>query len=670
MDLEILGGEIRSAPLNENFALVQERIESFAVNVLDFGAVGDWDDSTQSGTDDHAAFQAALDTGLSVYVPAGRYRVHEKELLMLTSGQRLIGAGGGASHGPRPDIDHVGVTDIVFTGQGESYLKTRRQPRETSGDPNDQPLSTAINVQAEGVSIERLCLRLHVDYDDPDPGNLGDAWDVGIFNGCRTQMRLRDVRVFGYWRVASIYIDVTRGARLPEFSPPGGQPFPVGSFPSGADQCLFEQVYCKGGLKGLFIAGAIETPTGDYYDEVSQTVYDLNGDRGTAGASDFHAVDSTFFARDHHSEQRAYDPVSPLNFDHEDIDQLAGCAVIDGRRGFSQNRIRRFIFTNCRFRSFEAVRVGLGRAYEVRFYGIHTESSPAAQVTDTQGNPITHGDTSEHNYGAIAAQSTGEAGSLNPGTDRVFVDGINSGPTSAHFQSKLGRFANTGSASTAKSELFHLEVMHQMNFPGNGSLTRDSNGNLVARSSLVNRPDGSAFLIISDGDAALDAGNFAHLRVDGRSRIQCTSTVNLLHQTTRPAVDDEVDLGSSDRRWREIFASNDVINTSDATEKEAQGALSEREVSALNRISFTKFRWKKSVEERGDQARIHFGVLAQDAVEAFQAEGLDPWRYACFCRDEVLEEDDDGAMVGTGRFRYGIRYGELLAMKLVASLGI
>ncbi|WP_430819834.1 hypothetical protein [Brevundimonas diminuta] len=35
----------------------------------------------------------------------------------------------------------------------------------------------------------------------------------------------------------------------------------------------------------------------------------------------------------------------------------------------------------------------------------------------------------------------------------------------------------------------------------------------------------------------------------------------------------------------------------------------------------------------GDDARLHIGVTAQTVVEAFEAEGLDPWAYAQICRD-------------------------------------
>ena len=36
------------------------------------------------------------------------------------------------------------------------------------------------------------------------------------------------------------------------------------------------------------------------------------------------------------------------------------------------------------------------------------------------------------------------------------------------------------------------------------------------------------------------------------------------------------------------------------------------------------------MEDKGDDARIHFGIIAQDLQDAFEAEGLDAGRYGMF----------------------------------------
>ena len=113
-----------------------------------------------------------------------------------------------------------------------------------------------------------------------------------------------------------------------------------------------------------------------------------------------------------------------------------------------------------------------------------------------------------------------------------------------------------------------------------------------------------------------------------------------------------------------------------------------------------KFRWKDSVSEKGEEARTHFGIIAQDLQAAFVAEGLDPSDYAMFIKtewwigdkthpaipeevdadgnvvvegaDEHVEEnhtyynEDDAPSDATYHYRLGIRYSELLAFIIAA----
>ncbi|MDM6731937.1 hypothetical protein QUG33_21290 [Citrobacter braakii] len=46
----------------------------------------------------------------------------------------------------------------------------------------------------------------------------------------------------------------------------------------------------------------------------------------------------------------------------------------------------------------------------------------------------------------------------------------------------------------------------------------------------------------------------------------------------------------------------------------------------------------ESLNEKGEDARLHAGLIAQDVATAFESEGLDPRRYALFCEDEIFEE--------------------------------
>jgi len=157
--------------------------------------------------------------------------------------------------------------------------------------------------------------------------------------------------------------------------------------------------------------------------------------------------------------------------------------------------------------------------------------------------------------------------------------------------------------------------------------------------------------------------------------------------------DNAIDLGNSSARFDDIYATNGTIQTSDQNEKQSIQSLTASEMAVAQRISklFKTFKFNSSVEEKGDSARTHTGIIAQDVQQAFSDEGLDAGNYALFISftwwekeisvDAVAEElDEEGNVVVEGkdaytyidtkeeategyteRTRLGIRYPELLS---------
>lgn len=145
----------------------------------------------------------------------------------------------------------------------------------------------------------------------------------------------------------------------------------------------------------------------------------------------------------------------------------------------------------------------------------------------------------------------------------------------------------------------------------------------------------------------------------------------LLDHTGRfaPGSDNAQTLGSASNRWSQVFAGTGTINTSDTREKQDAQELNDAEqrVAASLKGLIKKFRFKDAVQVKGDDARIHVGVIAQDIIAAFEAEGLDPMRYGIVCYDEWDSlVDDNGNEIQPAGNRYGIRYEELLAFVLAA----
>jgi hypothetical protein len=166
--------------------------------------------------------------------------------------------------------------------------------------------------------------------------------------------------------------------------------------------------------------------------------------------------------------------------------------------------------------------------------------------------------------------------------------------------------------------------------------------------------------------------------------------------------DNAIDLGMSTIRFDDIYATNGTIQTSDQNEKQQIASLTDAEITAAKAISklFKTFKWNDKVAEKGDAARTHTGVIAQQVEAAMTDVGLDAGDYAFFISTtwwetqtdvpavEAVEEvlDEDGNVIteavegkeaytrtdtyhtleeapegATERNRKGIRYPQLLS---------
>ena len=179
----------------------------------------------------------------------------------------------------------------------------------------------------------------------------------------------------------------------------------------------------------------------------------------------------------------------------------------------------------------------------------------------------------------------------------------------------------------------------------------------------------SAGISPSVGAEGTDTNINLELRVKGNGSV--FSTNSLL-----PSIDNLHNLGGGSYRWSTVFAGTGTINTSDGRDKQDIEGLdaAEKRVAVTLKGLVKKFRFKDAVNIKGEEARIHIGVITQDVIAAFTSEGLDAYRYGIVCYDEWNEieeiQDENGKIVKPYRpagNRYGIRYEELLAF-IIASL--
>ena len=178
---------------------------------------------------------------------------------------------------------------------------------------------------------------------------------------------------------------------------------------------------------------------------------------------------------------------------------------------------------------------------------------------------------------------------------------------------------------------------------------------------------GSQKLLVNSTGVHVNNGSLETQRLgDGDCGIYFHSADNCIlpwRYDTSAFVDNHLDLGKYNVRWDDIYATNGTIQTSDRNEKQDIEELSEAEerVAVAAKGLLKKFRWKSAAEEKGEDARIHFGIIAQDLQAAFEAEGLDAGRYGMFTSDTWTDEES-----GEEQTRMGVRYSELLAFIISA----
>ena len=167
-------------------------------------------------------------------------------------------------------------------------------------------------------------------------------------------------------------------------------------------------------------------------------------------------------------------------------------------------------------------------------------------------------------------------------------------------------------------------------------------GNTGASTNIYFNVDGNtAMQIDSSGIVTISSGFIG----EGDTTLLFASSVDAIvpRGTGGAARDNAISFGNATNRWKDIYAANGTIQTSDEREKQDIEELSQAEqnVAVSAKALLRKFRWKDAVADKGDDARIHFGIIAQDLKAAFEAEGLDAGRYAMFINSEWWETYTD-----------------------------
>jgi hypothetical protein len=209
---------------------------------------------------------------------------------------------------------------------------------------------------------------------------------------------------------------------------------------------------------------------------------------------------------------------------------------------------------------------------------------------------------------------------------------------------------------------------------------------IINHDALVVRVDGDKNAILELGKKSVSNTSAIRWFSDGTDTInhEIISSSNQLAiksplTTTKllaPDVSNSFSLGIAALKWTEVFATNGTINTSDGRNKQQIRSINEKEEFVATKLKslIRAYKWNDAVESKGDKARIHFGIIAQDVKKAFEEEGLNADEYGIFCYDEWDAVEDikgeNGEIIIKGRIAgnaYGVRYNEL-TMFILANL--
>lgn len=188
------------------------------------------------------------------------------------------------------------------------------------------------------------------------------------------------------------------------------------------------------------------------------------------------------------------------------------------------------------------------------------------------------------------------------------------------FNVPIGSYLGIGQAATSP-----VNALHIRGSSANDSRMRLQRDDIIGSVGIVSYD----LLLEGRGSTGTDGGVSFYTGGTHAARITPDGTF-------RPGSDGVQNCGFPSYRWDVVYAATGTINTSDACTKTDIQDLdeAERRVALAAKGLLKKYRLRDAVAKKGDAARWHFGVIAQELAAAFEDEGLDPWRYGVLCWDE------------------------------------
>lgn len=129
--------------------------------------------------------------------------------------------------------------------------------------------------------------------------------------------------------------------------------------------------------------------------------------------------------------------------------------------------------------------------------------------------------------------------------------------------------------------------------------------------------------------------------VSGKGDIQLAgASVRVNAGAIRPENSGQSSLGQASFPFSAVYANTGTIQPSDERLKQDVTEIPDAVLDAWESVNYCMYRFKESVALKGDDARWHVGVIAQQVYKAFKDKGLDPFRYGILGHDSWGEQPE------------------------------
>jgi len=200
-------------------------------------------------------------------------------------------------------------------------------------------------------------------------------------------------------------------------------------------------------------------------------------------------------------------------------------------------------------------------------------------------------------------------------------------------------------------------------------------GGIASTAGTFDRVGNNLILEAPLGELRLDAreGAAVRLRVAGATYLAASADMTITYKNLRPATANTYTCGTSAYPWSGGATQVAFTVTSDVRIKQDIEAPSEQILDAVDETDIVTYRLINRVEVKGDKARHHAGVIAQDIEASFTRNGVDPFKLGILGKDmwdaKEAVYDEDGCLIEPALEAgdiYNVRLTEFLALKCAA----